>query len=82
MTYAFGDLSYTRSRTLGLGQWGNIGKHDSFPWHRGKTALKVLLSMSYFVLRSAYYHSFSGSNVCLARLEMELCRAANIFAAR
>ena len=28
------------------------------------------------------YHSFSGPNVCLARLQMELCRAANIFAAR
>ena len=28
-----------------------------------------------------YYHSFSGPNVCLARLQMELCRAANIFAA-
>ena len=27
------------------------------------------------------YHSFSGPNVCLARLQMELCRAANIFAA-
>ena len=24
------------------------------------------------------YHSFSGPNVCLARLQMELCRAANI----
>ena len=30
----------------------------------------------------SYYHSFSGPNVCLARLQMELCRAANIFAAR
>ena len=29
-----------------------------------------------------YYHSFSGPNVCLARFQMELCRAANIFAAR
>ena len=29
-----------------------------------------------------YYHSFSGPNVYLARLQMELCRAANIFAAR
>ena len=29
-----------------------------------------------------YYHSFSGPNVCLARLQMELCLAANIFAAR
>ena len=28
------------------------------------------------------YHSFSGPNVCLAPLQMELCRAANIFAAR
>ena len=28
------------------------------------------------------YHSFSGPNVCLAQLQMELCRAANIFAAR
>ena len=28
-----------------------------------------------------YYHSFSGPNVCLSRLQMELCRAANIFAA-
>ena len=28
------------------------------------------------------YHSFSGPNVCLAWLQMELCRAANIFAAR
>ena len=26
----------------------------------------------------ANYHSFSGPNVCLARLQMELCRAANI----
>ena len=31
---------------------------------------------------SIYYHSFRGTNVCLARLQMELCRAANIFAAR
>ena len=29
-----------------------------------------------------HYHSFSGPNVCLARLQMELFRAANIFAAR
>ena len=29
-----------------------------------------------------HYHSFTGPNVCLARLQMELCRAANIFAAR
>ena len=29
-----------------------------------------------------YYHSLSGPKVCLARLQMELCRAANIFAAR
>ena len=29
-----------------------------------------------------YYHSFSGPNVCFAWLQMELCRAANIFAAR
>ena len=28
------------------------------------------------------YHSFSGPNVCLARMQMELCRAANIFAAK
>ena len=28
------------------------------------------------------YHSFSEQNVCLARLQMELCRAANISAAR
>ena len=55
MTYPFSDLSCTRSRTLGSGQWGNIGKHDSFPWHRGKTALKVMLSMSYFVWRSTYH---------------------------
>ena len=52
MTYAFNDLSCMRSRTLGLRQWGNIGKYDSFPWHQGKTALKVMLSMSYFVWRS------------------------------
>ena len=26
------------------------------------------------------YHSFSGPNVCLAWLQMELCRAANILA--
>ena len=55
MTYAFGDLSCTRSRTLGLGQWGSIGKYHSFPWHRGKAALKVMLSMSYFVWRSTYH---------------------------
>ena len=55
MIYAFGDLSCTRSRTLGLGQRGNIEKHDSFPWHWGKTALKVMLSMSYFVWRSTYH---------------------------
>ena len=28
-----------------------------------------------------YYHSFGEPNVWLARLQMELCRAANIFAA-
>ena len=55
MTYAFRDLSCTRSRTLGLGQWGNIGKYDSFPWHRGKTALKVMLSMLHFEWRSTYH---------------------------
>ena len=55
MTYAFGNLSCTRSRTLGLGQWGNIGKYDSFPWHRRKTALKVMLGMSYSVWRSTYH---------------------------
>ena len=32
--------------------------------------------------QSRYYHSFSGPSECLARLQMELCRAANIFAAR
>ena len=29
-----------------------------------------------------YYHSFSGPNVFLARFQIELCWAANIFAAR
>ena len=28
-----------------------------------------------------YYHSLSRPNVCLAQLQMELCQAANIFAA-
>ena len=32
--------------------------------------------------RNSYYHSFSEPNVCLAWLQMDLCRAANIFAAR
>ena len=40
--YAFSDLSFTRSRLLGLG-------------HRRKTALKVMLGMSYFVWRSTYH---------------------------
>ena len=38
--------------------------------------LKTLIKTKY------NYHSFSGPNVRLARLQMELCRAANIFAAR
>ena len=33
-------------------------------------------------LNNIDYHSFRGPNVCLARLQMELCWAANIFAAR
>ena len=33
-------------------------------------------------LKNDYYHSFSKPNVCLTRLQMELRRAANIFAAR
>ena len=52
MTYAFGDLSCTRSRTLSLGQWGNIGKYNSLPWYWRKAALKVMLGMSCFVWRS------------------------------
>ena len=55
MTYAFGDLSCTRSRTLSLGQVGNIGKYDLFPWYRRKTALKVMLGMSCFMWRSTYH---------------------------
>ena len=35
----------------------------------------------YFTGKNNHYHSFSGPNVCLARLQMELCRAASISAA-
>ena len=41
-----------------------------------------LLNLARGYFSQAYYHSFSGPNVCLARLQMGLCRAANIFAAR
>ena len=55
MTYAFGDLSCTRSRILSLGQWGNIGKYDLYPWYWRETALKVMLGLSCFVWRSTYH---------------------------
>ena len=42
----------------------------------------IFKKFEYFVKVIIYYHSISGPNVCLARLQMELCRAANIFAAR
>ena len=39
------------------------------------------ISLEFNTVTNAHYHSFSGTNVCLARLQMELCWAANIFAA-
>ena len=40
------------------------------------------LILTYGETLKSHYHSFSRPNVCLAWLQMELCRAANIFAAR
>ena len=44
--------------------------------------IKVILSchgnkVSKTASTTRYYHSFRGPNVCLARLQIELCRAAN-----
>ena len=41
-----------------------------YAWHANRYSVKM------------DYHSFSEPNVRLARLQMEFCRAANIFAAR
>ena len=34
------------------------------------------------IMVKLHYHSFSEPNICLARLEMELCPATNIFETR
>ena len=60
--------------------------------YEGIKSLRSLAMKDYLVTRGLLslvesynninYHSFSGPNVCLARLQMELFRVANIFAAR
>ena len=49
---------------------------------RGNGVMNLSGGNTFFDNLNVYYHSFSGPNECLARLQMELCRAANIFAAR
>ena len=48
----------------------------------GWSGLELIIGYQDIIRSKIHYHSFSGPNVCLAWLQMELCRAANIFAAR
>ena len=68
--YAGHVLSKSRSETIAMPMIRSLIEHGFPPVFSIEG--KVML----------YYHSFSGPNVCLARLQMELCRAANIFAVR
>ena len=55
---------------------------DSDDLESPRCTSKLQLNLLLMSNNNKYYHSFSGPNVCLARLQRELCRAANIFAAR
>ena len=58
---------------------GNLPTVTNFPHIRHQCTGNVIFGLD--LVKINHYHSFSGPNVCLAGLQMKLCRATNIFAA-